>query len=57
LDTALNYCFFGVVSEEEEEEEEKALCAGTVRPSVPHLVSAANPFVGTAVPYKIVQHV
>ena len=26
-------------------------------PSVPHLLSAANPFVGTAFPYKIVQHV
>jgi len=31
LDTALNYCFFGVASEEEEEEE-KTLCADTVRP-------------------------
>jgi hypothetical protein len=30
LDTALNYCFFGVASEEEEEE--KTLCADTVRP-------------------------
>lgn len=54
LDTALNYCFFGVAYEEEEE---KALCADTVRPSLPHLVSAANPFIGTAVLYKIVQHV
>lgn len=53
LDTALNYRFFGVAYEEEE----KALCADTVRPAGPHLVSAANPFVGTAFPYKIVQHV